>query len=182
MISGMIIAIGLAFFLFVGSRLFGFLGQKPQHYAHEAPLFDIREILNGEIHCEGVIFGPFGRVSSRFTAKMFAEWDGDRGKMSEDFSFHKGGTLKREWSLALTPDGKIIATASDIIGEGIGEQSGSAVSLRYRLKLSREAGGYVLSVTDWMYLLENGTIINRSQMRKFGIKVAELVAVMRKMS
>ena len=28
--------------------------------------------------------------------------------------------------------------------------------------------------------MENGTIINRSQFRKFGIKVAELVATMRR--
>ena len=31
-----------------------------------------------------------------------------------------------------------------------------------------------------MYLMENGTIMNRSQFRKFGIKVAELVATMRR--
>jgi hypothetical protein len=53
------------------------------------------------------------------------------------------------------------------------------VVLRYRIRLTPEAGGHVLDVTDWMYLLENGTIINRSQFRKFGIKVAELVATMR---
>ena len=38
----------------------------------------------------------------------------------------------------------------------------------------------MLKVTDWMYLMENGTIMNRSQFTKFGIKVAELVATMRK--
>jgi hypothetical protein len=37
----------------------------------------------------------------------------------------------------------------------------------------------VLQVTDWMYLMENGTIINRSQFTKFGFTVAELVATMR---
>jgi hypothetical protein len=37
----------------------------------------------------------------------------------------------------------------------------------------------VLDVTDWMYLMENGTILNRSEMRKFGIKVVELIATMR---
>jgi hypothetical protein len=30
-----------------------------------------------------------------------------------------------------------------------------------------------------MYLMENGTIMNRSQFTKFGITVAELVATMR---
>ena len=37
----------------------------------------------------------------------------------------------------------------------------------------------MLDVTDWMYLMENGTIMNRSEMRKFGIKVAELIATIR---
>jgi hypothetical protein len=46
--------------------------------------------------------------------------------------------------------------------------------------MAESAGGHVLDVTDWMYLMENGTIMNRSQFRKFGIKVAELVATMRK--
>jgi hypothetical protein len=30
-----------------------------------------------------------------------------------------------------------------------------------------------------MYLLDNGTVMNRSQFRKFGIKVGELVATIR---
>ena len=53
-------------------------------------------------------------------------------------------------------------------------------SVRYRIKLDEEAGGHVLNVTDWMYLMENGTIMNRSQFTKFGITVAELVATMRR--
>jgi hypothetical protein len=53
------------------------------------------------------------------------------------------------------------------------------VRLDYRIRLPEDAGGHVLAVTDWMYLMENGTIINRSQFRKWGIKVAELVATMR---
>ena len=51
--------------------------------------------------------------------------------------------------------------------------------LKYTIELPGEAGGHRLDVTDWMYLTENGTIINRSEMRKFGFKVAELVATMR---
>jgi len=51
--------------------------------------------------------------------------------------------------------------------------------LNYNIKLSEEAGGHVLGVTDWMYMTPNGNVVNRSQFRKFGIKVAELVATMR---
>ena len=82
--------------------------------------------------------------------------------------------------MTVKDDGQIDATAPDVVGVGQGSQLGSAVCLRYRIKLSKDAGGHVLDTTDWMYLLENGTIVNRSQMRKFGIKVAELVATIRK--
>ena len=58
--------------------------------------------------------------------------------------------------------------------------SGSAVQLKYRIRLPEESGGHVLDTVDWMYLAPNGTVMNRSQFRKFGIPVAELVATMRK--
>jgi len=57
---------------------------------------------------------------------------------------------------------------------------GSAVKLEYKLKLSQELGGHEINVIDWMHLMENGTIINRSEFRKFGVKVGELVATFRK--
>ena len=76
-------------------------------------------------------------------------------------------------------DGHFTATAEDIIGTGTGRQLGAMVQLSYRIRLPEDAGGHVLDVTDWMYLMENGTILNRSEMRKFGIKVAELIATMR---
>jgi hypothetical protein len=66
------------------------------------------------------------------------------------------------------------------VGTGTGMQKGPAVLLEYRIRLPEESGGHVLDATDWMYLVDNGTIMNRSQFRKFGITVAELVATMRK--
>ena len=106
-------------------RYMGFRAQSPDDYATTGPEFDLRRHLNGPILCEGVIYGPTGRVSSRFVADFEASWDRNVGRMTE------------------------------------------------------ESGGDVLDATEWMYLVENGTIMNRSQFRKFGITVAELVATMR---
>ena len=100
--------------------------------------------------------------------------------MTEVFRYDSGTTQNREWRLTLGNDGRIRAEADDLVGEGTGQQEGSAVQLRYRIQLPESAGGHVLDTTDWMYLVENGAIINRSQFRKYGIKVAELVATMRK--
>ena len=161
-------------------RYASFLSQTPQHYsAGRAGQFNLRDQLSGPLLCEGVIYGPMGRVTSRFVADFDCTWEGKTGVMREVFHYDDGSEQERAWHLTLGNDGKIRATAADVIGEGEGWQMGDAVQLKYRLKLPDDSGGHVLDVVDWMYLAPNGTIINRSQFRKFGIQVAELVATMR---
>lgn len=161
------------------SRKLDFLGQSPDDYEGRGPHFDMREILNGPIECEGMIYGPTGRVSSRFVAEMDVTWTGNVGVMKERFHYDSGTVQDRQWTLTLGNDGSIKAEADDLIGAGSGMQKGSATELKYRIKLPESAGSHELDVVDWMYLIENGTIMNRSQFRKYGIKVAELVATMR---
>lgn len=156
-----------------------FVAQRPEDYAESEQVFDIREHLNGAIVCEGIIYGPTGRVTSRFVGEFDAEWDGNAGIMREQFQYDSGNTQNRAWYLTLDDQGRIEARADDVVGVGTGYQKGNAVLLQYRLRLPEEGGGHILDVTDWMYLAPNGTIINRSQFRKFGIQVAELVATMR---
>jgi hypothetical protein len=101
--------------------------------------------------------------------------------MTEDFRYDSGNIQHREWTLRVDDAGQIKAEAPDLLGTGQGTQLGSTVMLNYTIQLTKDAGGHALQVTDWMYLMENGSIMNRSQFRKFGIKVAELVATMRPM-
>lgn len=175
----MYILIAIVLVLLVVNYWFSFRAQKPESYSGTAPHFDIRQHLSGPILCEGVIYGPLGRVNSRFVADMNGEWDGETGTLAEAFKYADGGEQLRKWHLKMGENGHFTATADDIIGEGKGVQIGATVRLEYRIRLPEKAGGHVLDVTDWMYLMENGSIMNRSQMRKFGLKVAELVATMR---
>jgi len=161
------------------SRYADFLAQAPDDYASADLQFDVRTHLNGPIVCEGVIYGPTGRVSSRFVGEFDCHWEGNKGTMNETFLYDDGSRQDRCWQLTVGNDGRIKALAEDVVGEGTGQQSGDSVQLKYRFRLPEASGGHVLDTVDWMYLAPNGTIVNRSQFRKFGIKVAELVATMR---
>lgn len=161
-------------------RYLSFRGQSPAAFDGMEPEFDLRQHLNGPLVCEGVIYGPTGRVSSRFVADFEATWEGNEGRMTECFRYDSGVVQNREWHLTLGNDGSIKARAPDVVGTGTGMQKGPAVLLEYRIRLPETSGGHVLDATDWMYVVENGTIMNRSQFRKYGITVAELVATMRK--
>ena len=150
-----------------------FWAQEPSDYAKGGEVFDIKKHLNGPMTCHGVIYGPMGRVVSRFSATMDAVWDGDRCRMEETFTYDTGNTQDRVWDLQLAGS-KVLATATDLNGEG--DLTGDALRMRYAFQMPKESGGHLLNVRDWMYLVQDGTIVNRSQFRKFGITVAELVA------
>ncbi len=162
-------------------RLIGFSTQRPADFKGQGPQFDPRTHLSGPILCEGVIYGPLGRISSRFVADMHGTWDANRATLKEKFTYDTGAVQNREWRLTFGNDGAIRAEADDLVGQGSGRIEGPAVQMRYRIRLPAANGGHVLDVVDWMYLMPNGTIMNRSQFRKFGIKVAELIATMRPM-
>ena len=176
--AGILITLGL---IWAKGRYMSFAAQSPDDYAFGEE-FDIRKVLNGPLACEGIIYGPTGRVTSRFVARFDASWDGNTGVMKEVFNYDSSNVQHREWHLTLEDGGAIKADANDLVGTGHGQQSGNAVLLSYKIKLSDEAGGHVLDAQDWMYLMSNGTVMNRNQFRKFGFKVGDLVATMRPMS
>lgn len=175
--------LAILFFLFLGfavHRYFlSFNAQSPEDYADTTPKADLLTNLNGPIDSEGVIYGPNGKVASRFVAQMMGVWDGGVGTLTEDFTYSTGNTQRRQWTITKGENGAFTATAPDVIGTATGQVSGATIMMKYKIRLTEEAGGHVLSVTDWIYVMDNGTMMNRSVMRKFGIKVAELVATMR---
>jgi hypothetical protein len=157
--------------------LLGFMAQAPADYAGTAPAFDLRRTLDGPLVASGVIYGPTGRVATRFTAEMQGSWDAEGGTLAESFRFDSGRTLDRAWRIVPGEAGRFTATADDVVGAGVGEVSGATAVLRYRLRLpetSRE-----VDVTDWLYLGPDGVIANRAQFRRFGILLGEIVGTIR---
>jgi hypothetical protein len=156
-----------------------FRSQSPEDYAGIGPDFILKKHLSGRILSEGLIYGPNGKMTNSFVAEMRGEWNGDTGTLNENFTYTNGRKQQRKWHLTIGPNNTFTATADDIVGTAQGVVSGSTVMLTYKIVLPEEAGGHTLSATDWMYLTETGVIMNKSELRKFGIKVAELIATMR---
>lgn len=170
----------LALLVMAAKSLFlSFRAQAPSDYADTGPAFSLKTHLSGEILSEGLIFGPTGRMTNSFVAKMHGEWDGNTGTLSEEFTYSNGKKQSRKWFLKLGEGNTFTATADDIVGEARGVVSGSTIKMEYQIILPEDTGGHTLTATDWLYLTDNGVIMNKSEMRKFGIKVAELVATMR---
>lgn len=161
------------------SIFLSFRSQNPESYAGSEPKLLLDQHLVGPILSEGLIFGPTGKMTNSFVAEMYGEWDGNTGTLAEEFTYSNGRKQSRKWFLTKGEGNTFSATADDIVGEAQGVMSGSTIKMEYTIILPEEAGGHTLNVTDWLYLTQDGVIMNRSELRKFGFKVAELIATMR---
>jgi len=172
----------LAAALALAATLSGCGGQSLDDYAAGTPRLDLREYLDGPLAASGIFFGRSGEAELRFTVDMVGEWEGSTGTLAEDFVYSDGRTEQRTWTLTFTDDRNFTATAHDVEGEAVGAQSGSAATMRYRLRLKREGGDEItVSMEDWFYLTDDGTLINRARMSKFGVTVGELIVTFRKL-
>ena len=156
-------------------------GPNVKDYAGETPKLDIRQYLNGDLEAWGVFYNWKGKADPRFYVKMKASWQGNDGQLAEDFTYSDGHTQHREWKLTFSDDNHFIGTASDVIGTAVGAQYGNALNFNYVLRMPVDGKTYDLSMDDWMYLVDDTHLINRTKMKKFGFKVGELVISFRKM-
>lgn len=142
---------------------------------------DFINYFSGTTQGYGAIYGFTGKVSDRFHVAM----QGTPGKnpqgqrtldLKEDFTYASGKIQKRGWFVTEIAPGKLAATAPDVPGGATGEQSGNAVAFNYKITIERENGKSItLGSDDWMWAITDDIVLNRNQLSKFGIPVAELV-------
>jgi hypothetical protein len=151
----------------------------PAIYANEKPKFDLQTYFNGTVDAYGVVTDRSGKVIKRFTVVLDCKWTGDTGVLDESFTYSDGSKDKRIWTLKKTGD-RYIGTASDVVGEATGIASGNALLWSYTMALPVDGTVYKVKFEDWMFLMDNEVMINRAEMRWFGIKTGEITLSFRK--
>ncbi len=155
--------------------------EKVEYYSNTSPKMDLKEYFDGSIKAWGVVQDWRGRVVSKFDVKMNAKWQGDEGTLEENFLYYENAKeQKRIWHIKKLADNKYQGSADDIINIAEGKQSGSAMNWKYAMDLEVDGKKYRVKFDDWMWLMNDGVLINRSYIKKFGITVAELTIFMKK--
>jgi hypothetical protein len=149
-------------------------------YRDVEPKISFRDYFTGPVTAWGIVQDRKGKVIRRFEIDMLGTWQGERGTLEENFRYYDGEIAKRIWNVKQSGDGTFIATADDIIGDGLGKISGNAALWRYTMKVKVKEKFYHIDFDDWMFQMNDGVVINRSYMKKFGIRVGEITIVMKK--
>lgn len=143
-------------------------------YAAERPTLDFKGYFNGPIKAWGIVQNRSGKVIKRFTVDIDAKWSGDVGTLDESFVYADGTTQRRVWTVKKRDATHYIGTAPDVVGEALGETAGNALRWRYVLAVPVDGKTYNLDLDDWMFLMSDRVLLNRTSMTKFGFDVGEI--------
>ena len=122
------------------------------NYRSELPPLDLAQYFNGTVDGWGMFQDRSGKVVRRFTVRIDAKWDGNRGT----------------------------GTAGDVVGTGQGIQQGNAFNMRYVLRVPWAGRTIDVDMDDWMWRIDDQTVLNRTAMTKFGFRVGEVTLSLRK--
>ena len=118
---------------------------------------------------------------SQFDIDLVGSWDGDQGTLVEDFEYYNSGeTQRRVLRLTDLGNGEFEVRADDIVNLGQAKSFGNAMNLNYTMALPMDGDTIRVDLEDWIWAMNDGVIINRADIKKFGITVAEITIFMKK--
>ncbi len=158
----------------------GCASTAPDAYVGEKPELALERYFTGTVDGWGMVQDRSGKVLRRFVVRIDASWQGNTGTLDEAFDWSDGKKERRVWTIEKTADGRYLGRAADVIGTASGVAAGNALQWQYVLKLPPEQGGYQVDLDDWMVLVDEDTMLNRSVITKFGIRFADITISFRK--
>ena len=153
-------------------------GKKVSEFAGTTPAFDPLNYFTGHVASWGVI-ERFGTPTDVVTTDC-------TGTVEPDGSLHMVQTLDiggehshREWHMrriGAARQGVVQyeATANDMVGTAHGEASGRAFHWTWTLALKPGNSLFDVTMDQWWFAFDDGTMLNRTGITKLGLTVAEV--------
>jgi hypothetical protein len=146
-----------------------------EHFAGTTPRFDAIAFWTGHHRSWGVLENRDGAPGDTVVTDCV-------GTLQPDGTLHMAQTLTegdgtvqhRDWHLKRLADGGFSATANDMVGEAHGTAAGRVFHWSWVLALSPGNSLKNVTMDQWMYLEDGGTMLNHTTIRKFGIVVAQV--------
>jgi hypothetical protein len=148
---------------------------RVEGFAGTQPAFDPVTFWTGHTQSWGVVENRSGAPSEIVTTDCLGEAEGADGlHMRQTLTEGDGTVTHRDWHLRRVSPGHFTATANDM--DGIAEGVAAGRVFHWRWVWARKPGQPWLNVTmsQWMYAMADGTMMNRTAVTKFGVVVAEV--------
>ena len=140
-------------------------------FSNNKPKFKLEEYFNGKTEAWGMFHDRFGNLKRSFKVDILGILDSDTLTLDEKFVYDDGEKDTRIWTIKILGDDKYSGEASDVVGKAKGVASGNALNWRYKLNLKVKDSTIVVDFDDWMFLQDKGVLINRAEVKKWGLNI-----------
>ena len=151
-------------------------------YADQQPALNLEHFFSQPVKAWGMFQKRNGEVAKRFEVNIVSRHEGNNLILDERFVYSDGTRQRRVWTLTPEGQGRWSGRADDVVGVAEGQVAGNTLHWRYRLNLPVDDSTYEMSMDDWMYLMDEDTLINRTSMSKFGVEVGQVTLFFRRQS
>lgn len=142
--------------------------------ADGGPVFDPVRYWTGHAVSWGVLENRSGEPTGRVTTDCRGVPEGADGLHMVQHLDVDGAPSEREWHMRRIAPGRYEATASDMIGTVVGEAHGRAFHWTWTLALDPGNSLKNVSMDQWMYLMDDGALLNHTTIGKLGVTVAQV--------
>ena len=171
----------LPYFIIIFTLL-GCSNMKIENFANAKPEFNLMEFFEGKVQAWGIVEDRFGNLRRQFTVDMTGVIENDTLTLEEDFVYADGEIDKRIWKFSKFDEKSYKGLANDIIGEAVAKEQGNAFNMKYKMDLDLGFGELRVNFNDWMFRIDESTIINKATINKFGLNIATVTLFFRKIN
>lgn len=146
----------------------------------DSEALDLLDFLDGHVEGYGVVEDLLGRLRERVHVVMRGSRAGERIVVDETLTYSSGHVERRQWQLARDAAGRIRGRAGGIEGEIVGAESGGSAVLSYGFRLPVGRISIAVRVRDAFHRINERVVVDRTVLRKWGVKLAEISLVYEK--
>ncbi len=147
---------------------------RPEAFANTTPAFDPITFWTGRTQSWGVIENRNGSPTSIITSSTQGTGEGAGELHMVQHVIVNGKESVRDWHIRRLGAGKFDAKANDMVGTVGGAPSGRTLHWTWVLEAKPGNGLFNITMEQWMYLSDNGTLMIRTIVTKLGIRLAEI--------
>ena len=140
----------------------------------------LEEYFEGETTAYGLFEDRFGKVRRQFKVDITGEVEGNRLTLTEKFVYDDGERDTRVWEIDILGNGQYRGTAGDVRLPAVGQVSGNAFNWKYKVDLKVGDSVWKVGFNDWMFLMDDGVLINRAYVTRYGIEIGQVTITFNK--
>ena len=140
-----------------------------EKFKESKPKFSLENYFEGKTEAWGMFHDRFGNLKRTFKVDITGTLNSDTLTLDEKFLYDDGEQDSRVWTIKILGNNQYSGTASDVVGEAKGISEGNALNWKYKLNLKVGDSTILVDFDDWMFLQDRNILMNRAEVKKWGL-------------